>query len=138
MSKFLSTVNAYQQVLSDLHDEDEKHLNGVVEFSYDQLAAVGLVKPASFRLPISLVVQLEQLFKFTPYSTKGEMVTVMLQDQIDAFLETFGDRVKESFHASVNESLKPVLGDESFSQYVAKRLTPRSLYEEVSSRKDGD
>lgn len=123
MGNFLKEIKEYQEYLSGKHEDEQE-----VTWTYEQLSAVGLVKPSSFRLPVSLVAQLDEIYKFSPYGTKGQMVAVMLQDCIDAFLADSHESLKARFKEIEIDAMHKVTGNKPLSEFMKSNLTAEKLY----------
>lgn len=106
MSRFLKETSEFQEYLA-AQAKEEAEVHSSREMTYSEMSVVpGLVKPATFRLPITLLAQLDELKKYTPYKSKAEMVMVMLQDQLDAFLKTCGNDVQKGFYDLSEEAFQ--------------------------------
>lgn len=121
MGKFIDQTNAYQEYISQMHAREDCSDNDSLTYTV-MSATKGLVKPVSFRIPVTLAAQLDELIKYVPYSTKGEMITVMLSDQLEQFINTCGEPVKESFAKVAMDAFKAASGqvdeDVPFDTYV--------------------
>lgn len=140
MSRFLNELDAWQKHLEAQLEYEKASTKEVTidDYNYETLYAGGFVKAASFRLPVHLIAQLDELRSFTPYSTKAEMVAVMLQDRIEAFLSDASEDVKERFQQAKNNAVSKVTNNQRLVDFMNAALGDPKMYEKYRAAHDAD
>lgn len=134
MSRFLNEVDAFQKHMEQMYSEESSPKEVTVDdYNYQTLYAGGLLKLASFRLPVHLIAQLNELRKFTPYSTKAEMVSVMLQDRIEAFLADSNDSIKQRFETIKQTAVNDVTQGKPLLEFMNSALSDPAMLQKYTS-----
>lgn len=83
MSRILEQIDRFQEQLKALEA-------GPLPPTYASMQQAGLLKPATFRLPVGTLAMLDELYKFGPWDSKQEMVYELFDDVIQEFLNSPG------------------------------------------------
>lgn len=99
MTSFLEEISGYQDYLGELANElnqkdKEKTLD---DLSYADMLRDGLTKSLSVRLPVSILAKLDHMKSFTPYHSKGEMISKMIESSMDEFISTCHSSTQDDF-----------------------------------------
>ena len=98
-NQFREQIRRHQDDLRRLHEEGQP-------LDYETMRAIGLLKPVSFRLPVSTVALLDEMVKWTPWSTKQEMLYEMIDSAINDFLQTCPEPVREGLEEMARAALE--------------------------------
>jgi len=104
-NRFREQIRRYQDELRRLHEEGQP-------LDYETMRALGLLKPVSFRLPVTTVVLLDEMVKWTPWSTKQEMLYEMINSAINDFLQTCPEPVREGLEEMARAALEEWLAEQ--------------------------
>lgn len=96
---FREQIRQYQEDLRRLHEEGRP-------LNYETMRAMGLLKTVSFRLPVTTVALLDEMVKWTPWSTKQEMLYEMINSAINDFLQTCPEPVREGLEEMARAALE--------------------------------
>lgn len=98
-NRFRDQIRRHQDDIRRLHEENSP-------LSYDTMRTMGLLKPVSFRLPVTTIALLDEMVKWTPWSTKQEMFYEMINSGIDDFLQTCPEPVREGLEEMARAALE--------------------------------
>ena len=106
MNTFLSDVSKHIEHLEELSREGKGDAEG--KLPYSMMNRLGILKPYTVRLPVSLIAQLDELKQYTPYSSMAEMVNEMLTSSLYSVVETLSDSAQDRFQTVADEALEKV------------------------------
>ena len=118
MSKFIDSVLAYSAKPDDYSDPLENI--PALEADFGTCREAGLISGVTFRIPVTISPVLDEILLMTPYSSKGELVYVMLQSQINDFISALPDSesvLNQAAESVVDRYVDSGLADEEKDKY---------------------
>jgi hypothetical protein len=99
MSRILKKIDQFQQEL--------KAQDSGIPMSYSMMQSMGLLKAATFRLPVTTLAMMDELYTFGPWDSKQEMLFDLVDDAIHQFLQSpdTGEKVREKFQKVAQDAL---------------------------------
>lgn len=98
MSRIIEKISKFQE---------ELQAPGI-PMTYAMMHSEGMLKPATFRLPVTTLAMMDELYTFGPWDSKQEMLFDLVDDAIHQFLTSpdTGEAVREKFHKVAEDALE--------------------------------